>query len=77
MDLTGEGTGLTTAKIFSTMELMVTLRLLVFFLGVSIGFLFELQIIFDRFCGILNIKDKKMVLIDAATKKPIEQPSRS
>lgn len=55
MDRTGEGLGLSTAKIFATMELMVTLRLLIFFLGISIGFYFELVIIFDRICTILNI----------------------
>lgn len=46
MDLTGEGTGLSTAKIFSTMELMVTLRLLVFFMGIAISFYYEMRIIF-------------------------------
>lgn len=69
MDSTGEGTGLSNAKIFSTMELMVTLRMLVFFLGISIGFYYELRIIFDRFCAILNIKNNKMVQIDPETKK--------
>jgi hypothetical protein len=71
MDITGEGSGLTTAKIFATMELMVTLRLLVFFLGMSIGFYFELQIIFDRICTILNIENKRMIKIDPKTKKPL------
>ena len=37
MDFTGEGSGLTVAKIFATMELMVTTRLIVFFLGISIN----------------------------------------
>jgi hypothetical protein len=40
MDLTGQGTGLSTAKIFATMDLMVTLRQMVFFLGISLGFYF-------------------------------------
>jgi hypothetical protein len=40
MDLSGEGTGLTTAKIFATMDLMVTLKQMVFFLGISFGFYF-------------------------------------
>lgn len=40
MDLTGEGSGLSTAKIFSTMELLVTLKLVVFFMGVAISFYF-------------------------------------
>lgn len=56
------------AKIFSTMELMVTLRLIVFFMGIGIGFYFELNIIFERFCTVLNIEDKRMIQIDPVTK---------
>ena len=63
MGLTGEGSGLSNAKIFSTMELMATLRLLVVCMGISLGFYFELKIIFGRFCTILNIEDKKMIKI--------------
>ncbi len=40
MDLGNQGTGLTTAKIFATMDLMVTLRQMVFFLGIALGFYF-------------------------------------
>jgi hypothetical protein len=72
MDLTGQGSGLSIAKIFSTMDLMGTLRSIVYFLGITLGFYYELCIIFDRFCTILNIENKKMVAIDEATKKPIE-----
>ena len=64
MDLTGAGSGLTTSKIFSTLELMCTLRYVVFNLGISIGFYFELKIFFARFCTIMNIQDKRMVKID-------------
>lgn len=71
MDRTGEGLGLSTAKIFATMELMVTLRLLIFFLGISIGFYFELMIIFDRICTILNIENKRMIKISEDTKQPL------
>lgn len=55
MDLKNQGTGLSTAKIFATMDLMVTLRMYVFFLGISIGFYYELRIIFDRLCTVFNI----------------------
>jgi len=71
MDLTGQGSGLTTAKIFATMDLMQTLRTLVFFLGISLGFYFELRIIFDRFCTILNIENRRMMQIDPNSKKTI------
>ena len=64
MDITGEGSGLSTAKIFATMELIVIMKLVVFFMGISIGFFFELSIILGRFCTILNIKDKRMIQID-------------
>lgn len=40
MDLTNEGAKLTTAKIFSTAELMGTLKLIVLFMGISLGFYF-------------------------------------
>ena len=73
MEFTGEGSGLTVAKIFATMELMVTTRLIVFFLGISMGFYFELIIIFDRFCTIYNIEDKRMIEIDPKTKEPIKK----
>lgn len=46
IDMTGQGTGLSTAKIFATMELLVTMKLVVFFMGVSLGFYYELLIIF-------------------------------
>ena len=40
VDLTGPEGSLSTAKIFATMELVVTLKLVVFFMGISIGFYF-------------------------------------
>lgn len=64
IDLTGQGTGLTNAKIFSTMELLVTLKFQVYFMGIFISTYYELLIIFGRFCTILNIQDKRMIRID-------------
>ena len=55
---------------------MGTLKLLVFFMGIAIGFFFELKIIFKRFCTILNIKDKKMIAIDPETKIPLSLNQR-
>ena len=71
MHFTGSGSELTLAKIFSTMELMVTTRLLVFELGMAIGFYYELKVIFERFTNIYNIADKRMILIDEDTKEPV------
>ena len=53
------------------MELMVTTRLLVFELGMAIGFYYELKVIFERFTNIYNIDDKRMILIDEDTKEPV------
>lgn len=47
MDLTGVGTALTTARIFATMELIGTLRYVLFFLGLTFSFYFELEIILE------------------------------
>jgi hypothetical protein len=40
MDLTGAGTGLSNAKIFSTMDLMSTLKITVMILGIGLGHYF-------------------------------------
>ena len=71
VDLARQGSGLTTAKIFATMQLMGTLKFVMFFMGIAFGFYFELKIIFERICTIFNIEDKKMIEIDPKTKKLI------
>ena len=55
IDFTGAGSGLSAAKILATIELMVTLKFVVYFMGISIGLYFELKIIFGRICTIFNI----------------------
>ena len=72
LHFTDQGKGLSGAKIFATLELLVTARLMVFLMGISIGFLFELVVIFERFATIYNIQNKKMIEIDELTKVPIE-----
>ena len=67
------GTALTTARIFATMELIGTLRYVLFFLGLTFSFYFELEIILERFCTIFNIEDKRMVQIDAITKETVRK----
>lgn len=71
MDRTDQESLLTAAKIFSTMELMGTLKLLLYLMGPSFNFYFDIKIILDRFCSIFNIRDVRMIRIDASTKKPI------
>ena len=77
MDLTGEGKELTNAKIFSTLDLLGTLKVAVLYMGVSLGFYFELRIFFQRFCQIMNIEDKRMIEINEEAKKPIKKPEDS
>jgi hypothetical protein len=55
MDLTGAGTGLSNAKIFSTMDLMSTLKITVMILGIGLGHYFELKVIFQRICTVINM----------------------
>lgn len=55
MDLTGAGTGLSNAKIFSTMGLMSTLKITVMILGIGLGHYFELKVIFQRICTVINM----------------------
>ena len=50
----------------------MTARLMVFFMGIAIGFVFELKIIFERFATIYNITDRRMLEIDKKTKQLIK-----
>jgi hypothetical protein len=59
---------LSTALIFSTLELMVFLRLNIFFFSIGIGFLYELNVIFERFVNVFSIKNLQMIEIDPETK---------
>ena len=77
MDLTGEGTGLSNAKIFSTLQLMEILKLLMIYLGISIGGFYELKITFERCCHVLNIEDRRMILIDSEELKQLSQTTFS
>jgi hypothetical protein len=43
LDVTGSGNELTIAKILSTLNILVLLRLLIAFMGFSLGFIFELK----------------------------------
>jgi hypothetical protein len=58
---TGE---LSTALIFSTLELMVFLRLNLFFVSIGVGFMYELNVIFERFVNVFSIKNVQMIEID-------------
>lgn len=57
---------LTTAKMLATIQLMTSAKLFQAFFGSN--FYFELRVIFERFCTILNIKDKRMIQINPLTK---------
>lgn len=53
------------------MDLIVSLKMVVLFMGISFGFYYELGVIFRRFCTVFNIKDKRMVQVDPVTREPI------
>jgi hypothetical protein len=72
IDIYELGTTLTNAKIFATIALMGTLKLLIPYVSIALSFGFELQIIFQRFCTILNIKNQRMIQIDPISKEPIK-----
>ena len=63
MELTKSGNQLSVAKIFSTIQLMVTLRLLLLFTVTSSSFLFQFNVTLERFCEIFNITNKRMIEI--------------
>lgn len=67
---------LSSALIFSTLELMVFLRVNLFFLAIGVGFIYELNVIFERFVNVLNIVNTQMVEIDPTTQKPLEKAKR-
>ena len=59
---------LTTAKIFSTLEIIGYLKMTMMMFSHSLGFYYELKVILGRNAAIFNIKNKKMVEIDENTK---------
>lgn len=54
-------TELSFAKIFSTLEIMTSLRLYTFLMVLALGLYYELKVVFDRFASIFNIEPKSMV----------------
>lgn len=58
--------------IFSTLQLMAYLRLNIVFLSLGVGFIYELNVIFDRFASIFNIKNIQMVKIDPIDKNSFQ-----
>jgi hypothetical protein len=66
------GTNLTNAQILARLALIDTLKLLIPYVSIALSFVFELQIIFQRFSTILNIKNRRMIQIDPISKEPIK-----
>lgn len=63
---------LQTSNILSTLQLVASFRLSIFFFGLMLGFYFQLIVIFERFCTIFNIKEKRMIKVDESTKKSLQ-----
>jgi hypothetical protein len=66
---------LDSSLIFSSMELMGYLRLVVFLSAAGISFLFELRVIFRRFVNIYTTENIFMQKIDELTSQPVTKKS--
>ena len=69
---TTQGNPLTVPIIFTSLEIMYSLRYYMLIFGMAVGFYFDALVVLERFCSIINIKEMKMVQIDSTTKQPIQ-----
>lgn len=61
-------TGLTLAKIFSTLEVATALKQTIIMMALGLGVYYEIKVVFGRFANIFNIENTCMLQIDEATK---------
>jgi len=55
------GTGLSMPKIFSTIEVIFAFKFSIFMMSLALGFYYEVNIVFERFASIFNIKKTGMI----------------
>lgn len=67
------GIGLTTAKIFSSLEVIFAFKFSIFMLSIGLGFYYEVKVVFGRFASIFAIKRTAMIKIDPNTKEPLKE----
>lgn len=65
------GTGLSTAKIFSSLEVIFSFKFSIFMLSLGFGFYYEVKVVFTRFASIFNMKRTAMIEVDPETKEPL------
>lgn len=63
--------------IFSTMEIMLFLKINYFLSLMGLGYLFELKVLFKRFADIYNMDNISMKRLDEATKQPVPEANRN
>jgi hypothetical protein len=54
-------TGLSTPKIFSTIEVIFSFKFSLFMLTLGLGFYYEVKVVLGRFASIFNIKRTAMI----------------
>lgn len=64
-------TGLSTAKIFSCLEVVFSFKYSIFMLTLALGFYYEVVVVFTRFASVFNINNTAMVELHPHSKKPI------
>lgn len=65
------GHELSFVNIFTIIQLMAVFKYDIYLAGLGFGVYFELKVIFERFCTIFNIEDKRMLRIDHKSKSLI------
>ena len=64
---------LTFSKIFSTLEIMASLRNTMNILINGVALYYELKVVFGRFASIFSLENKSMIEVDEFTKQAIEK----
>ena len=65
------------SMIFSTMEVMLYLKIIYFLSLTGLSYLFELKVLFKRFADIYNMDNISMKRLDEATKQPVPEANRN
>lgn len=60
------------AKIFSSLEVILSFKFSIFMVGLGLGFYYEVKVVFGRFASILKIEKTAMVQVDPDTKEPLQ-----
>ena len=65
------------SMIFSTMEVMLYLKIIYFVSLTGLSYLFELKVLFKRFADIYNMENISMRGLDEATKQPVPEKNKN